>query len=127
VPWSWLSRILLAFIARRVARSQQAGRSPVDAQAIRARMAAAREPAVIAGRMVSVAILACLCAGLLVAGTPALVLGPSWLGWAAFGVALIVALIALTQVAGLRRALRARRLRLRDREVSQELDGSRPV
>ncbi len=86
-----------------------------------------REPAAIAGRFVAVALLACLFAGLLAAGTPALVLGPSWLGWTAFGVALLVALAAVPLVGGLRRALRARRLRLRDRALGRELDGTRPV
>jgi hypothetical protein len=127
VPWSWLTRILLAFVASRAGRPAQAGRPAVDAEALRSRVVSAREPAAIALRIVTVAILACLCAGLLAAGTPAVVLGPSWLGWAAFAVALAAAVAAVAQVVRLRRALRARRLRLRDQEVNRELDGTRPA
>jgi protein-S-isoprenylcysteine O-methyltransferase Ste14 len=127
VPWSWLTKILLLWVASRGAGSRQAGRPAVDVEAVRTRVASAREPAMIAGRIAVVAVLACICAGLLAAGTPALVLGPSWLGWAAFGVALVVAAVGVPQVTGLRRALRTRRLRLRDREVGRELDRTRPA
>ena len=127
VPWSWLTRIFLLAAARRFTRSRQAGQPAVDVEAVRSRVASAREPAAIAGRFATVAVLACTCAGLLVAGAPAVLLGPAWLGWTAFGVALLLALLSVPQIVRLRRALRARRLRLHDREVGRELDSTRPV
>jgi len=127
VPWSWLTRIFVLAVARRFTRSRRTGQPAVDVEAVRSRAASARELAAIAARVATVAVLACSCAGLLVAGTPAVLLGPSWLGWTAFGAALLLALLAVPQIIRLRRALRARRLRLHDRDVGHELDSTRPV
>ena len=127
VPWSWLTRILLATLARRLVRSRRGGRPAVDVETIRSRMASAREPAAIAGRFAVVVAVACWCALLIAAGTTMLVLGPRWLGAVLAGVAAASALAAVPELVRLRRALRDRRLRLRAQQVSRELGGGPPT
>ena len=127
MPWNWLSRILLSTLTRQFARSRQRGRPAIDIQAVRSRVASAREAAGIAGRSVIVAVLACLCAALLAAGTTALVLSPRWLGGTLVGVAAALALVMVPEIVQLRRAVRARQRRLHDREVSRELDHTPPT
>ncbi|MGA2282249.1 MAG: hypothetical protein ABSH07_00980 [Candidatus Dormibacteria bacterium] len=125
--WAWLAAILLAPLLRKLVRPRQGGRPPVDVQAVRSRVASARESAGIATLFVIVLVLACACAALLAAGVTALVLSPQWLGAVLVGVAAAVALAGVPETLRLRRAVHARRLRLHGREVSRELDGTRPV
>jgi hypothetical protein len=127
VPWNWLTKLALLLVAWRLARSRQAGRPMVDVQAVRSRIASAREPAGIAGRLLVILVLAVPCAALIVAGITALVLSPQWLGATMVGVAAIPALATVPQIVQVRRALRARRLRLHEGDLNRELDSSRPA
>ncbi|HBV94167.1 MAG TPA: hypothetical protein DEG26_05620 [Chloroflexi bacterium] len=127
VPWSWLTRFLLAALARRFVRSRPAGRPGPDVQAFRARVAAAREPASIVALLLVLVILACPTAALIAAGVTLLLLGPQWLGGAFVGVAVLLILAMVPEIVRLRRTLHARRLRLRGSAVTRELDSTRPV
>jgi choline-glycine betaine transporter len=124
--WAWLATVLLAPLIRRLAGSRQAGRPVVDMEGVRSRVESAREPAAIAGLVVVVAVLLCCCGVLLAAGVTALLLGPQWLGAALVVVALVCALAAVPEFLGIRRGLRARRLRLHGDDVTRELDGRPP-
>jgi len=124
--WAWLAAILLAPLLRRFARSRQAGRPIVDMQGVRSRVASAGEPTAIAGLAVVVAVLVCCCGALLAAGVTALLLSPQWLGGVLVGVAAVCAVAAVPEILGIRRGLRARRLRLHGDEVTRELNGTPP-
>ena len=125
-PWRWITQLLLLLVAWRVARSRRSGQPVVNAEAVKSRVAAAMEPVGIAGHLVVIAVVACVCAALLIAGVTALVLSPRWLGGTLVGVAAICALAAVPEVRRVRRTLRARRLRLRDSAVTRELDAGGP-
>jgi hypothetical protein len=126
--WAWwLVALVVLPLIRRFVGPRPGGRPGVDVEAVRSRVAAAREPAGIATRIAVVAVVACACAALLAAGVTALLLSPQWLGIALVVVAALLALAATPQVVRVRRTLRARRLRLHGHEVSQELDGTRPA
>jgi choline-glycine betaine transporter len=126
--WVWLAAILLAPLLRRFARSRQAaGRPVVDLRGVRSRVSAAREPAAIVGLAAVVAVLVGCCGALLAAGVTALLLSPQWLGGVLVGVAVVCALAAVPEILGIRRGLRARRLRLHGDDVTRELDGKPPA
>jgi choline-glycine betaine transporter len=124
--WAWLAAILLAPLLRKLVRSRQAGRPVVDMQGVRSRVASARQPAAIAGLVAVVAVLVCCCGALLAAGVTALLLSPQWLGGVLVAVAAVCALAAVPEFRGIRRGLRARRLRLHGDDVTRELDGTPP-
>ena len=124
--WKWLAVLLLAPLLRKFVRSRQGGRPVVDMQGVRARVASAREPAEIAGLVMVVAVLGCCCGALLAAGVTALLLSPQWLGGVLVAVAAVCALAAVPEIRGIRRGLRARRLRLHGDDVTHELDGTPP-
>ena len=122
---AWLIRLLIGALAVRVARARRAGRPVVDMAAIRGRVDAARGPASIAGLLVVAVVLASFSAALLAAGVTAVALGPVWVGGVLIGLAGVFALTTAPEVLRLRRAVRGRRLRLRARKLSRELDGTR--
>jgi hypothetical protein len=124
--WAWLAAILLVPLLRKLVRSRQAGRPVVDMQGVRSRVASARQPAAIAGLVAVVAVLVCCCGALLAAGVTALLLSPQWLGGVLVAVAAVCALAAVPEFRGIRRGLRARRLRLHGDDVTRELDGTPP-
>jgi protein-S-isoprenylcysteine O-methyltransferase Ste14 len=126
LKWTWLAAILLAPLLQRLARSRQAGRPVVDMQGVRSRAASAREPAAIAGLVVVVGVLLCCSGVLLAAGVTALLLSPQWLGVVLVAVAAVCAVAAVPEFLGIRRGLRARRLRLHGDDVTRELDGTPP-
>jgi hypothetical protein len=124
--WGWLAAILFAPFLQKLARSRQAGKPVVDMEGVRSRVASARGPAEIAGLAVVAAVLVCCCGALLAAGVTALLLSPQWLGGVLVAVAAVCALAAVPEVRGIRRGLRARRLRLHGDDVTRELDGTPP-
>ena len=126
LPWRWIGQLFLMLVAWRVARARASGKPVVDAQAVRSRVAAALEPAGIAGHLAVIAVIAGLGAALLIAGVTALLLSPQWLGIALVVVAAVCALAGIPEVVRVRRLLRARRLRLRAGAVNRELDGGGP-
>jgi UDP-N-acetylmuramyl pentapeptide phosphotransferase/UDP-N-acetylglucosamine-1-phosphate transferase len=125
--WAWLAAILLTPFLQKLARRRQAGQPVMDMEGVRSRVASAREPVAIAGLVVIVAVLACCCGALLAAGVTALLLSPQWLGGVLVAVAAACALAAVPEVRGIRRGLRARRLRLHGDDVTRELDGRPPT
>ena len=128
LKWAWwLVALVVLPLIRRFAGPRPGGRPGVDVEAVRSRVAAAREPAGIATRLLVVTVLTAAGAVVLAAGVTALVLSPQWLGIALVVVAALLLLAALPQVIRVRRTLRARRLRLHGHQVSQELDGTHPA
>jgi hypothetical protein len=123
---TWLVRLLLGWLAYRYARRRRTGQPVVDAQGLRRRVAAAREGASIAVRLVVVLVLVVFSATLLAAGTTGLVLSPRWLGGLLTGLAVVFALATVPEIVGLRRIVQARRRRRRENDLRREAE-ARPA
>jgi protein-S-isoprenylcysteine O-methyltransferase Ste14 len=122
---AWIVRMLLAMLARRMVRARRTGQPVVNTSGLRQRVDAAREAVGIAGLLVVVAVLGTFSAGLLAAGVTGVVLGPRWLGGVGVGLAVVFALATVPELMRLRRTVRSRRRRRHERDLQQELDGTR--
>jgi hypothetical protein len=128
VPVALVLRVLLRLAASmlfwRAATSRRTGapprRPPVRGRA-QARVAAMREGASIAGRVIGLGVAALVTALCLAAGIGPVVLGPRWLGGALLAVALGGLIAAGFEAAALQRLLALRARRRRDRELSEQV------